>query len=81
MNIDEIKEVVDRIVAKKEHAKRFESLKTFVDDRTDPTGEVEITVEKETFAVDPKDLKKLLDKKITDQDTTSDEAELKLKAK
>lgn len=77
MNIDEIKNKVDVIVTKKENQKRFRKLKDFIDDRTDPSGLVTITIEKETFTVDPSELKKLLNKRIDDEDTMADEAELK----
>lgn len=81
MNIDEIKEVVDRIIAKRGQADAFARLKTYIDDRTDPSGLVTITVEKETFAVDPVELKKLLDKEALKYVVTQDEVELKNKAK
>lgn len=81
MNIDEVKQVVDRILAKREDVSRFEKLKTFIDDRTDPTGKVTITIEKESFEVDPADVKAMLTKQIQTKDTASDEAELKQKAK
>lgn len=81
MNIDEVKKIVDTIVSKKETASRFEGLKTFIDNRTNPSGLVTVTVEKETFDADPQDIKQLLNKRIADLDTTADEAELKQKAK
>lgn len=77
MNIDRVKEKVDVIVTKKENQKRFRKLKDFIDNRTDPSGLVTITVEKESFTVDPVELKKLLNKRIDDEDATADEAELK----
>jgi hypothetical protein len=76
MNIDEVKNKVDVIVTKKENQRRFRKLKDFIDERTNPSGLVTITVEKETFTVDPVDLKKLINKRIDDEDTTADEAEL-----
>ena len=81
MNIDEVKEVVDRIVSKKQAVSRFQELKNFVDNRTNPQGLVTITIEKETFDADPVEVKKLLNKRIQDNDTTDDETELKNKAK
>jgi hypothetical protein len=81
MNIDEVKEVVDRIVSKKQAVSRFQELKDFIDNRTNPAGLVTITIEKETFDADPVEVKKLLNKRIQDNDTTDDEIELKNKAK
>lgn len=77
MNIDKVKEKVDVIVTKKQNQKRFRELKDFIDNRTDPSGLVTISVEKESFTVDPVELKKLLNKRIDDEDTTTDETELK----
>ena len=77
MNIDKVKQTVDVILTKKENQNRFRKLKDFIDNRTDPTGLVTISVEKESFTVDPAELKKLLNKRIDDEDTTADEAELK----
>lgn len=77
MNIDEIKAKVDTILTKKENQKRFRILKDFIDNRTDPTGHVTVTIEKETFTVDPGELKKLINKRIDNEDTTTDEVELK----
>ena len=81
MIFSEIKQIVDRIEVKLKEKTRFEGLKTYIDERTDPNGVVVIKVENEEFAVDPADLKKILDKKIIEQDTSADEQELKLKAK
>lgn len=81
MNIDEIATIVGRIVSKKDAAKRFEKLKSFIDNRTNPQGTVTISVEDEQFDVDPVDLKHILDKKIASEDTTQDETELKQKVK
>lgn len=77
MNIDEVKNKVDVILTKKENQKRFRKLKDYIDNRTNPSGLVSITVEKETFSVEPVELKKLLNKRIDDEDTTVEEAELK----
>ena len=77
MNIDKVKQTVDVILTKKENQNRFRKLKDFIDNRTDPTGLVTISVEKESFTVDPAELKKILNKRIDDEDTTADEAELK----
>jgi hypothetical protein len=79
MKIEEVKHVVDRIIEKKANADKFSALKKFIDDRTNPQGEVLITVESQTFSVQPGELKALLNRKIQDQDTTSDEDELKQK--
>jgi phage shock protein A len=77
MDINKLKTIFDRILSKQESISRFERLKTHIDERTQPNDLVTITVEKETFDVDPKELKKILDKKITENDTTTDLADLK----
>lgn len=81
MNIDEVKAVVDRIIAKKKAVGELETLKSFIDNRTNPQGDVEIQIENVKFSVPPQGLKNLLDDKIQDNDTAQDETELKQKAK
>jgi len=81
MNFEEIKQIVEKVDGKLKEIARFEKLKTYIDERTDPTGAVVITVEKETFSVGPTDLKALLDNKIQANDTTADLTDLKNKAK
>lgn len=77
MNIDEIKAKVDTILTKKENQKRFRKLKDFIDNRKNPTGPVAVTIEGLILNVNSGELKKFINKSIDDEDTTTDEAELK----
>jgi hypothetical protein len=81
MNIQEITQIVERINKKLGQKAEFEALKKHIDDRTNPLGVVAITIEQRTFDADPVSIKKILDDKIAQQDTQSDETELKIKAK
>lgn len=80
MNIDEIKGIVDRIVRKNEAKKWLEDLLLLIDDRT-AAGLIEVEFGKRVLHVDAVDFKKLVDKRIAEQDVTADIAELKQKAK
>lgn len=77
MDIDQVKNVVDRINERKAERKRLNILKKVVDDRTTESGHIVISIEKEPFFVPAKDVKKLIDKSIVDLNDTPDITRLK----
>lgn len=80
MNIEEIKEVVDKILDKKRLVTYLNDLKKWVDDRS-TGGLVTIDLEGKKFQVQATDLKNIVDVRIAAQDTTDDERDLKEKTK
>lgn len=87
MNIDEIKNLADTIVGKREKKEKLTKYKDVVDERTD-NGNILIQIpapDKHSlmafFEVDAIGLKKLIDDQITNQDSVAEEEELKKKIK
>jgi hypothetical protein len=81
MNIDDIKETVDRIQKKKRAIQRLTELDAEIDTLVDESGQILIAVASKTLLVKANDLKELLGRKITESNTVLEEAELKNKVK
>jgi hypothetical protein len=81
MNIDDIKETVDRIQKKKRAIQRLTELDAEIDTLVDESGQILIAVANKTLLVKANDLKELLGRKITESNTVLEEAELKNKVK